>query len=92
MVACALLFVVVVIVVCVVVVVVVFGLNVFKAISKNTEIIRNINDMIHSFLLFFTIPTISVIKKTIGRQSNKIINKLPQEVADADVIILINIV
>jgi len=69
-----------------------FGLNVFKAISKNTEMIRKINDMIQSFLLFFTIPTISVIIKTIGRQSNKIINKLPQEVADADAIILINIV
>jgi hypothetical protein len=68
------------------------GLNVFKAISKNKEMIRKINDMIHSFLFFFIIPTISVIKKTIGRQSNKIINKLPKEVTDAKVIILIIIV
>ena len=69
-----------------------FGLNVFKAISKNTEMIRKINDVIHSFLFFLITPTIIAIKKTMGRQSNKIINKLPKEISEVDVIILINIV
>ena len=68
------------------------GLNVFKAISMKTERIRKINDMIHSFLLFLTIPIIRVIIKTIGRQSNKIIIKLPKVISKVEVIILINIV